>query len=312
MPSTLDDRNPILLQARDPVLALLLSLFPGGGQIYNGHLGKALLVIITYPMSLPLALYDAYNSAKVHNRVLALAERGSKRFLAESTDSREEESPLLVMENAQLSRGHNSPIRSGLYAIFGFLLTMAGAATGSLMVLLLGAGMVALGAVGSISAKGKKSARRRSHIETGEPPEVGIIKLASHHGGRLTLGRVVQATGMSLGDAEAILESLAMAGQVELSVQEDGGIIYEFADLLRLPATGSARVAVEKSILRHAQVNRGQVTLGRLALDCPHAVSELKAVLTDFCHTGIAKKETSATKTLYWFPEFVESPSPRE
>jgi len=58
--------------AKDPLLATILStIFPGGGQIYNGHLFKALLIFVTSPFVLPwlIGIADAYFSARRHNRI---------------------------------------------------------------------------------------------------------------------------------------------------------------------------------------------------------------------------------------------------
>lgn len=58
-------------EIKNPGVALLLSLiFPGGGQFYNGHAGKGILVLLTFWMFIPYiwSLFDAYNSAKRINR----------------------------------------------------------------------------------------------------------------------------------------------------------------------------------------------------------------------------------------------------
>lgn len=52
---------------RDPFLAAALALiFPGAGQIYNGHVLKAALVFLTSPLVVPwlLGVLDAYLSAR--------------------------------------------------------------------------------------------------------------------------------------------------------------------------------------------------------------------------------------------------------
>ncbi len=56
--------------AKDPLLAAVLSVvFPGGGQIYNGHLFKALLIFVTSPLVIPwlIGIADAFFSARRHN-----------------------------------------------------------------------------------------------------------------------------------------------------------------------------------------------------------------------------------------------------
>jgi hypothetical protein len=57
---------------KNPGVALLLSvIFPGGGQFYNGHAGKGIIVLFTFWLIIPYfwSWFDAYNSAKRINRV---------------------------------------------------------------------------------------------------------------------------------------------------------------------------------------------------------------------------------------------------
>lgn len=57
---------------KNPTVALLLSIiFPGGGQFYNGHAGKGIIVLLTFWAVLPYiwSLFDAYSSAQRINRV---------------------------------------------------------------------------------------------------------------------------------------------------------------------------------------------------------------------------------------------------
>jgi TM2 domain-containing membrane protein YozV len=61
-------------QFKDPVLAALLStVMPGGGQVYNGHFLKGFLVFITCWLVIPyfLGIMDAYVSARDTNRYQA-------------------------------------------------------------------------------------------------------------------------------------------------------------------------------------------------------------------------------------------------
>lgn len=57
---------------KNPTVALLLSIiFPGGGQFYNGHAGKGLLVLCTFWLVIPYiwSWFDAYSCANRINRV---------------------------------------------------------------------------------------------------------------------------------------------------------------------------------------------------------------------------------------------------
>jgi TM2 domain-containing membrane protein YozV len=58
---------------KNPGVALLLSfIFPGGGQFYNGHAGKGILVLVTFwvfGITYVWSLFDAYLSAQRINRV---------------------------------------------------------------------------------------------------------------------------------------------------------------------------------------------------------------------------------------------------
>lgn len=57
---------------KNPMVALLLSIFfPGGGQFYNGHVGKGILVLCTFWFLLPWvwSIFDAYHCAHRINRV---------------------------------------------------------------------------------------------------------------------------------------------------------------------------------------------------------------------------------------------------
>lgn len=58
---------------KSPGVALLLSfIFPGGGQFYNGHAGKGILVLFTFwifGITYIWSLFDAYSSAQRINRV---------------------------------------------------------------------------------------------------------------------------------------------------------------------------------------------------------------------------------------------------
>ncbi len=59
-------------EIKNPTVALLLSIvFPGGGQFYNGHAGKGILILCTFWLILPWiwGIFDAYSCANRINRV---------------------------------------------------------------------------------------------------------------------------------------------------------------------------------------------------------------------------------------------------
>lgn len=61
---------PMPVHRKDPLLASVLSgIFPGGGQVYNGHFVKAALVFVTAPLVLPwiIGVADAFFSARKIN-----------------------------------------------------------------------------------------------------------------------------------------------------------------------------------------------------------------------------------------------------
>lgn len=56
-----------LAYPKDPLLALVLAaVFPGAGQVYNGHFIKAVLVFVLAPLVLPwlIGIADAFFSAR--------------------------------------------------------------------------------------------------------------------------------------------------------------------------------------------------------------------------------------------------------
>lgn len=59
-------------QYKNPGIAMLLSIvFPGGGQFYNGHPGKGILILCTFWLVIPWiwGIFDAYSCANRINRV---------------------------------------------------------------------------------------------------------------------------------------------------------------------------------------------------------------------------------------------------
>jgi hypothetical protein len=308
MPTLLE--SPTLGPTKDPVLAMLLSLFPGGGQIYNGQLGKALLAIIFYPLpSLVLAPIDAYVSAKKHNQLLRLLDaRAPRQLEAPAPPS----SAVLAYRNlAAPPPGSGLPVnfyRAGLLAILASLL-VASAATGGLTTpLLLGATMAAGGVFLTLAAGRERRLRAdRALADAASELQAQVISLASRSGGRLTLGQVVEATQMGLDEASRFMESLALAGQVEFVVEDDGGLIYEFTDLLRVAPASEAGSRVETAILGYARRAKGRFTLGELALEVGLPLRDLRSCLNRLCSDGFAQESHDSGKTVYVFPDFISS-----
>ncbi len=59
-------------EVKNPGVAMLLSIiFPGGGQFYNGHAGKGILILCTFWLVIPYVwgIFDAYSCAKRINRI---------------------------------------------------------------------------------------------------------------------------------------------------------------------------------------------------------------------------------------------------
>jgi hypothetical protein len=306
MPTRLETSS--LPQPRDPVLALLLSFFPGGGQIYNGHLGKALLVILTYPWSLILGLgpYDAYRSARRHNEMLELlAVREPLQLEAPASQS-----PAVVyrrlVERSEAPAAQGTFYRAGLMAILGAAIAASAASGGLAAPVVLG---VALAAVSTIvmlaAARDRHRQSLRELIDLRSELQSQVISLAARQHGRLTLAQVVDATKLGLTEAQELMESLALVGQVEYVVEEDGGMTYLFTDLVRLTHLGPDGQSVERAVLAYAQRARGRITLGELAIEIGLPLRTLRSCLAELAAEGFVREEDEGLRTVYVFPEFV-------
>jgi hypothetical protein len=311
MPTALED--PSLSQPRDPVLALLLSLYPGGGQIYNGHLGKALLAILFYPASLCMAPLDAYFSAKHHNESLKMLENHTLHQIESSVTP--PPAVLAYRQHLLVPTGRSLPIgfyRASLFAILGTVLAATAATGGFGGPFVFGAALAGASVFLTLSAhRERRLQAERALAEAASQLQAQVIRLAARRGGRLTLGQVVESTQLGIEEASGFMESLALAGQVEFIVEEDGGLTYEFRDLLRLaPAAESGR-GTEKAILAYAQKAGGRFHLGELALEVGLPLRELQGCLTRLCSDGFAHQTEDGGKTLYVFPDFCSPRDPR-
>jgi len=65
-----------------------------------------------------------------------------------------------------------------------------------------------------------------------------ILQLAAAKGCRLTVGMVALHCRASIEESRAALERMTLQGAATVQVENDGGIIYDFSDLLQSPDTG--------------------------------------------------------------------------
>ena len=59
-----------------------------------------------------------------------------------------------------------------------------------------------------------------------------ILQLAEARGCRLTVGMVALHCRLSIEESRAALERMALQGAANVQVEDDGGIVYDFSDLL--------------------------------------------------------------------------------
>jgi hypothetical protein len=73
-----------------------------------------------------------------------------------------------------------------------------------------------------------------------------ILQLAAAKGCRLTVGMVALNCRVSIEESRAALERMALQGAANVEVEDDGGIVYDFSDLLpnsdRRPPGGERHV----------------------------------------------------------------------
>lgn len=67
--------------------------------------------------------------------------------------------------------------------------------------------------------------------ETNESKENKILKIAKKYNGRITVTQVALETDLSLEEAEKMLKDLVRKGYVNMNVNDNGVIIYEFYEL---------------------------------------------------------------------------------
>src|SRR5215212_2245007 len=99
-------------------------------------------------------------------------------------------------------------------------------------------------AVGGLFAAWKfmRSAPARPNFEL----ENRILQLAEAKGCRLTVGMVALHCRASIEESRAALERMALQGAANVQVEDDGGIVYDFSDLL--PSSESDPRAAERPV----------------------------------------------------------------
>ena len=94
-------------------------------------------------------------------------------------------------------------------------------------------GMIVL--FGGLAAAGVYAAWKLFR-QTPAPPDTGlenrILQLAEAKGCRLTVGMVALHCRISISESREALERMVMQGAATPEVEDDGGIIYDFSDLL--------------------------------------------------------------------------------
>jgi hypothetical protein len=94
-------------------------------------------------------------------------------------------------------------------------------------------GMIVL--FGGLAAAGIFAAwkfMRRAPAQPNFELENRILQLANAKGCRLTVGMVALHCRASIEESRAALERMALQGAANVQVEDDGGIVYDFSDLL--------------------------------------------------------------------------------
>ncbi|HEX8338252.1 MAG TPA: hypothetical protein VF621_16155 [Pyrinomonadaceae bacterium] len=94
-------------------------------------------------------------------------------------------------------------------------------------------GMIVL--FGGLAAAGVFTAWKFMRSAPAQPNfdlEHRILQLAGAKGCRLTVGMVALNCRVSIEESRAALERMALQGAANVQVEDDGGIVYDFSDLL--------------------------------------------------------------------------------
>jgi hypothetical protein len=87
---------------------------------------------------------------------------------------------------------------------------------------------------------------RRAPAQPNFDLENRILQLAAAKGCRLTVGMVALHCRASIEESREALERMALQGAANVQVEDDGGIVYDFSDLL--PAREPKPVAGERPV----------------------------------------------------------------
>ena len=76
-------------------------------------------------------------------------------------------------------------------------------------------------------------------VESNEPSEAKIFKLADQNGGVLTLSDVVVGLGYGVKESERFMDGLVDGLHVQLEVGDDGNVRYEFPEIMHRRVSAS-------------------------------------------------------------------------
>ncbi len=75
-------------------------------------------------------------------------------------------------------------------------------------------------------------AARASELPAGPDPEHEVLRVARAQGGRITPSLIAVESSLSLAEAEAVLDKMAVGGHATIAVTDDGRVEYEFREFL--------------------------------------------------------------------------------
>lgn len=242
------------------VPALLSFLIPGLGQIAKGQVGKGIAFFfgtlagysacIMPGIALHLwNIYDAYT----HNPERQPLPSGMVNIQVQAPhtkiqlDMGREEERSLSQPSRSVAVPFETPPATGLLKGWGTILLLLAGALGwwggnilsfiglnlwfwlliSVVATAAGAGLWAKAIYTDFKWGEKQKEQRRRQQEK------EVLQLATQRGGRLTIAEVAAYTSLSLEEAKAMLERMAVEGHVGTVVSETGALVYQFFELER-------------------------------------------------------------------------------